>query len=150
MTAKEYLNQLIDMNLRIESLKMVIKICYSKSESTTSNASETASFNTSKNNTSKIEKNVIKAVECKEELENLNAKFIEFAFEATLQINNIENNLLAALLMNRYVCCMTWEQVAEIIDKDVDYTKKELHSKALRDFEKYNPDYPRKTLLLPP
>ena len=79
---------------------------------------------------------MIYVIEKKRELQELVDKQTELISLITKQINMIDNNLYVALLQNRYVNCCTWEETAELIDKDIDYTKKELHSRALKEFEK--------------
>lgn len=136
MTAKEYLNQLININQRIEALELAIEKCYSKAEKVTSAISDTPNVGSRISN--KIEDNVINVIEHKQQIEKLKVSFEQLAYHATIQINRIKDNALAALLMNKYVCGLAWEEVAEKIDKNVDYTKSDLHSKALSEFEKVN------------
>ena len=62
-------------------------------------------------------------------------------FDSTVMVREGEQegavNTYAALLLNKYVCGLTWEQVTDKLGyKNVDYVKGELHSKALAAFEK--------------
>ncbi len=148
MTIKEYLSQLTDIRLRIEAIERSIEKCYSNAEKTTSTTSEVPNH-TLGTTSNKVEENVLKVVEYKQQLESLENQFEEFAFRATCEINKIQDNVLVALLINKYVCGLTWEEVSEIIDKNLDYTKKELHTKALKEFEKMNPNYPSKSPCIP-
>ena len=46
------------------------------------------------------------------------------------------NKLYAALLIDKYISNMTWQEVAEHINKEYDYTKGVLHDRALSNFAK--------------
>lgn len=134
MNAKEYLSQLLNINKRIKSLELTIQKYYCKAENCTSNTSGVPP--SSHSNYSKVESNVINVIESRQELQSLIDKRTELILSITKQINLIDNNLYVALLQNRYVNCCTWEETAELINKDVDYTKKKLHIRALKEFEK--------------
>ncbi len=51
--------------------------------------------------------------------------------EITALISNVEDNTLATLLQDRYVRCMTWEQIANDMGYDITSVIKRLHPKAL-------------------
>lgn len=135
------------MNKRIKSLELTIQKYYSNAEKCTSNMSGAST--SSNSNYCKVESNVINVIQIKQELQSLIDEQTELILSITKQINMIDNNLYVALLQNRYVNNCTWEETAEVINKDVDYTKKKLHSRALKEFEKIL-NRPQKTLLLPP
>ena len=56
--------------------------------------------------------------------------------EITIQIHKMPNKLYAALLIDKYISNMTWQEVAEHINKEYDYTKGVLHDRALSNFAK--------------
>ncbi len=143
MTAKEYLEQLIDIRVRIKALNRKISECRERASNTAAGSSgETTQH--SGENTSKIVRNVENKLELEASLEKIKFEFEQFETRATLEINRLPNNQYTGLLMEKYVNGLTWEQVAEAIDKDPDYTRKVLHSRALAEFEKINPEHARK------
>lgn len=146
MTAKECLLQLTDMRLRIEALENAIAKCYSNAAKATPSYGEGVGVGTSDN---KIESNVERAVEHEAELRDLIDKLEQFQYDLTMEINRIPSNIYVALLINKYICDDPWEVVADKIDKTCDYTQKELHSKALAEFERVVMADPRKPLEIP-
>lgn len=146
MTAKECLSQLTNMRLRIEALENAIVKCYSNAAKTTPGYGDGFVGGTSDN---KIESNVERVVEYEAELTNLINTLEQFQYDLTMEINRIPNNIYVALLINKYICDDPWEVVAVKLDKTCDYTQKELHSKALAEFERVVMADPRKPLEIP-
>lgn len=148
MTAKEYLEQLTEMRVRIKALNRKIAECKERATNTASNAFGEAVQN---NGTisSKIADNMENKVTLEAILNKVKEEFEEFEIRATIEINRVPNNLHSGLLLEKYVNGLTWEQVAEAIDKDPDYTRKDLHSRALASFEETNPEHTRKNPVIP-
>lgn len=133
MTAKEYLYQLTNIHKRIAAIEGVIAECYSRATKVTTSFSDTPSSGTHHGNST--EDSFIKYAEKKESLQALCDELETFAYKVTREISLMTNNTYAALLINKYVRNRTWEQVAEDLGLNTDYTKGELHSKALAAFE---------------
>ena len=146
MTAAECLSQLTDIRRRIEALNETIAKCYSSASKSTPSYGGEAGGGTSDN---RIERNVEKAIEHEHQLQKLTEQFDQFAYDMTLEINRISNNIYAALLIQKYVNGNSWEIVAQKLGYNVDYTKRELHSRALAEFERVVMANPRKPLELP-
>lgn len=139
MTAKEYLEQLPDMRIRIKAFQQ--KICEYKARASDTSAKLTGQHGES--SSGKIERNVDKAIDMEAELKAMIAEFEAFELRAEQQIGRLPTGMYSGLLFNRYINGMTWEEIAEEIDKGVEYVRKELHSKALAEFSLCYPDYPR-------
>lgn len=134
MTAKEYLQQLTNLHLRIAAIEGVIAEYYEKAQGTAAGSSELPpSVMVTDNRT---EDRLIKLAESSEKLQELCDELEVFAYKVTIEINRLKNSTYAALLINKYVRNRTWEQVAEDIGLNTDYTKGELHGKALAAFER--------------
>ena len=134
MTVKEYLNQLPNMQLRIDSLKRSIQICQ---ERATGTGNQFTDISVGQGNSNKIADNMEKKIDFETELLQLVDEFEKFRFRVICQINRIPDNRYVSLLINRYVNNMSWEEIAEIIGyNDVKYVRKILHVRALAEFEK--------------
>lgn len=137
MTAKEYLNQLPNMQLRIDSLKRSIQICQERATGTGNQFTDTV---VGQGNSNKIADNMEKKIDFETELLQLVDEFEKFRFCVICQINRIPDNRYVSLLINRYVNNMSWEEIAEIIGyNDIKYVRKILHGRALAEFEKITP-----------
>lgn len=147
MTAKEYLEQLPNIRLRIRAIKRRIAECDDRATHITSSFSGMPAQH---GGASKIEENMEKKIDLDSELKAIVMEFEAFERRAVLEINRIPDNLQSALLIEKYINGLTWEQVAEAIGKDADYTRKELHSKALTSFDEIIPPDTRKNPVIPP
>lgn len=148
MTAKEYLQQGTNIQFRIKSLERSKEICFSRATKSTPSVSDVPpSMNSG--TSSKVEDNVLDMVDYDEKIDNLTAQFKEFAFRAVCEINRIPNNISATILTNKYINGMTWEAIATELGYDSDYVQKELHGKALSEFDKNNPENTRKSPVIP-
>lgn len=148
MTAKEYLEQLPDLQLRINSLKRKIEVCHERGTDISIHQSDGIHSNTY--GSSKVVNTAENAADLSKVRYLIANEFLAFKSRAVVEINRIPNNLYAALLMDKYVNGLTWEEVAENIGKDFDYTRKVLHSKALESFDKFVPPCTRKNPVIPP
>lgn len=149
MTAKEYLEQLPNIRLRIRAIRRRIAECDDRATHITSNFSGTPSQHNG-GASSKVADNVVAKVELESELDAIAKEFEAFEHRAALEINRLPDNLYSALLFEKYINGLTWEQVAEAIQRDADYTRKELHSKALTSFDEIIPADTRKNPVIPP
>lgn len=143
MTAKEYLKQLPNMQIRIDSLKKSIQLCKERAVGTGIQFSEISSV---QSNGNKIADNIEKKADFESELLQLIDEFEKFRIRVICEINRIPDNRYASLLINKYINNMSWEDITdEIGEKNSEYVRKELHEKALKNFEEINPENIRKT-----
>lgn len=140
MTAKEYLEQLPYMRVRINAMKRKIEECREKASDTSAKING-EHFGSS--SISKIEKNTEKAVDLETELRELVKQFEQLEVRASRAICSLPTSLYSGLLFEKYINGLSWEQVAEAIGKDVDHTRKVLHSKALAEFDRQIPENTR-------
>ena len=139
MTAKEYLEQLPDMRIRIKAIRQRINEFKERASDTAAKLSDQHSSS----GVGKVEGNVMRAVDIEAQLKEIVQEFEEFELRASQQISKLPTGIYSSLLFNRYINGMTWEDIAEEIDKGVEYVRTELHSKALAEFSLCYPDYPR-------
>ena len=139
MTAKEYLEHLPDMRVRIRAMERKIKDCEERASDTSAKLTDQHGSGTG----NKIEGNLDKAIDLETELKTMVVEFKNFELIASQQIGKMPNSIYSGLLFNKYINGMTWEDIAEELDKGVEYVRKELHSKALAEFSNCYPDYPR-------
>ena len=139
MTAKEYLEQLPDMRIRIQAIQRKISECKEKASDTS------AKFSNQRGScdVGKLECNVLKAVDLEAELQAMVEELEKFELRASHQIGKLPTGIYSGLLFNRYINGMTWEEIAEELGKGVEYVRKELHSKALTEFSHCYPENPR-------
>ena len=143
MTTKEYLEQLPNMQIRINAIKRKIAEC--KERATDISIKQASDSQHNGNVTNKIENNMDKKIDLEKELENLKNQFESFEVRVIAEINKIPNSLYSGLLFEKYINGLSWEEVAEVIGKGTEYTRKELHSKALLEFDIYTPENTRKS-----
>lgn len=151
MTAKEYLLQIRDIDKKIASLERSIEQCKERATSITAKFSEIPPQHNG-SVSQKIAINAEKAVDYETDVKMLKEEAEQLKIKISREIDNVPNNTYSALLRDYYVNGLPWEDVAENIDKDSDYTKKELHNKALAMFEKSflkNPQIPTNTPFIP-
>lgn len=142
MTAKEYLNQLPNMQLRINSLRKSIQLCRERAVGTGIQFSDMPPVH---GNGNKIACNTEKKVDFETELLKLADEFEKFRIRVIHEINRIPDNRCVSVLINRYINNMSWEKITEEIgEKNPEYVRKELHEKALKKFEEINPENLRK------
>ncbi len=140
MTAKEYLEQLPDMRVRINAIKRKIAECMERASDTSAKISGERSGSGSRG---KVEKNVEQAVDIEIELRQLVKQFEQLELRASKEICSLPTSIYSGLLFEKYINGLSWEQVAEAIGKDVDHTRKVLHSKALAEFDRLIPENTR-------
>lgn len=133
MTTKEYLGQIRNLDRRIytkieerEALKEIL-------ERVTSTLRERVQI--SKRNT--FEDAAVKLADLENTIGDEINRFIALKDTITKQIDNVEDNLFAALLSQRYLCMKTWEEIADGLNYDL-RTIYKLHDRALKAFDAAN------------
>lgn len=147
MTTKEYLEQVTGIELRIRSLEENIERCRERAEKMTPSYSGSPGGS---GQSDKISGNVGEKIDLEETLKELLHEFKSFEKRVTLEIHRIRNNTFATLLEDKYINGLTWDQITEKLGyMDSDYVRKELHCKALRDFDLTTPENTRKNPVIP-
>lgn len=147
MKTREYLEQATGIELRIRSLEERIMRCREYAERITPSYSNSAGGT---GLCDKISGNVAEEIDLEKTLSELRNEFKGFEKRVTLEIHRIRNNTSATLLEEKYINGATWEEITDKLGyKDCDYVRKELHNKALKDFEIANPENTRKTPFIP-
>lgn len=134
MTAKEYLEQVVDIDTRIKTiddnvreqklkLNTLSAIDYSKDVVQTSKITDVSDLIVG------IEEYISNQSKEKERL-------IDLKSEVTSTINKVRDNILSALLIRKYVMNETWDAIAIDIDKSEALIRKTLHAQALGEVEK--------------
>lgn len=113
MTAKEYLEQIENIDIKIKALAM-----------------QERRLRNRQGNEKSLQ-------ELRELIENLNEEFIELQKKITVEIYSMKNSVYSAILGAKYLSGATWEEIAVMIGySDVKYVRTVLHDKALSEFKK--------------
>ena len=132
MTAKEYLSQYRKLNSEIDSLCEDLQRLRSLSTRTSS-----GQYSPGRKSGCSQEASFVKVTPKIIRLENkINRKTDELLIiqaEIEKAINSVQDGTLCALLRYRYICCLSWEKVAEKLNYSVDYVKGNLHGQALKN-----------------
>lgn len=134
MTAKECLEGLRELNIRLRKLERDIKelraklyslraINYGKERICGGEPSDLAD---------QICKYNEKLEEAKKEWQRMDA----YMDAVDLMIEKIESEKLRALLHERYINCGSWEQVAEVVGVSREWIRKRMHPRAMKEFSK--------------
>lgn len=148
MTTREYLELVVNIDYRINSLKERARLAKAKAEKITANYE---SIGGSGGTSSKIENGVIESLTYEEEISYILKEYDDFRKLVLSQIHRVDDNISATLLEEKYINGKSWKEVAYIFRNlhDSEYVRKEMHSKALRDFDRFNPQSTRKTPNIP-
>ena len=129
MTVKDWLGRGIGIELRIRSLERSKEKSYSMVTSAVAQASGDMVSHSGVSRPS--EEYSLLSAEVDEQLHEWDA----VTAEITKAIGRIGNHVYAALLQNRYVVGMSWEQIADEIGYSDDYVKHGLFERAITAFE---------------
>lgn len=132
---KEYLSQVTDVDLRIDSLKISIQKCRERAEKITSTFSDIP-FQNNGSTSDKVGDNVAEMIDYEKQAYELINQAQRLRIQIISQINEVKNNIYFSLLTDKYISNLTWEETAEQLDKDYIYTKGALHDKAVLEFSK--------------
>lgn len=135
MTAKEYLMRANNIDLEIDSLNISIQKCRERATKITSVFSDLPAQHNG-DVSDKIGLNVAEMVDYTTRALEMMKESEQLKVEIMIQIHKMANKLYAALLIDKYISNMTWQEVAEHINKEYDYTKGVLHDRALSNFTK--------------
>lgn len=135
MTAKEYLLQAADIDLKIDSIRISIQRCREQATSTSSLFSDIPPQHNG-SVSDKIGSNAEKIADYEAQAKEMMIESERLKSEIAGKINLVKNNLYSSLLFDKYISNMTWQEVSEHINKEYDYTKGVLHDRALNEFAK--------------
>lgn len=122
MTAKEYLEQVENIDYRIKSLAMQKRRLKNKCL------------------------NNDRIYELEQDIERAETYYIELQRKVTAEINSMNNHVYATILSMRYLSGATWGEIAQFLGyKDVKYVRTILCEKALNAFQ----NSPSNPLLFP-
>lgn len=125
MTTKEWLSRGRNLQRRIEALEESKAMAYTAATSTTPSAGAGGGG-------SNISRKAERYSELSETVDQERARLDGIMAEITALIAQVEDNTLATLLQDRYVRCMTWEQVAADLRYSTVHVTQRLHPAALR------------------
>lgn len=128
MTAKEYLSQARTLDMRIKSKLQQIE---SLNELATSCTVVYSDMPRNPNHGgSKIEKAVVKIIEVEESLKRDVENLVELKKEIMTTIHSVANVELQTLLEKRYLCFLSWEQIAVEMHYSIQHIYR-IHDEAL-------------------
>ena len=128
MTVKEYLSQARTLDMRIKSKLQQIE---SLNELATSCTVVYSDMPRNPNHGgSKIEKAVVKIIEVEESLKRDVENLVELKKEIMTTIHSVANVELQTLLEKRYLCFLSWEQIAVEMHYSIQHIYR-MHDEAL-------------------
>lgn len=136
MQVKEWLSRAHRIDVEINNIieerdKVFNRAVYARAKT----ERNTESHNRSHKNFS--EPKVISYIAYTDMLDNKIDELYKVKREIVSAIWQVENSTLRKLLFARYIQSKTWEQIAEIINKqDVKWVRTAIHSRALKEIEK--------------
>jgi DNA-directed RNA polymerase specialized sigma subunit len=134
MTAKEYLGQARFLDMRINSK---IQQIASLNELATRCTATISDMPKSPNRGgSRMADAVIKIIDLQEEINRDINKLVELKREIMGVIKAVPNVEYQTVLEKRYLCFITWEQIAVDMNYSMQYTFR-IHEKALKEIEAY-------------
>lgn len=134
MTAKEYLGQARFLDMRINSK---IQQIASLNELATRCTATISDMPKSPNHGgSRMADAVIKIIDLQEEINRDINKLVELKREIMGVIKAVPNVEYQTVLEKRYLCFITWEQIAVDMNYSMQYTFR-IHEKALKEIEAY-------------
>lgn len=129
MTAKEYLLQARYLDNRIASKREQIQNLNDLATKCTSTWSDMPrSQNTGR---SRMADCVMKIIDLEEQISKEMVRLVDLKREISETINKVENDEYKTILEKRYLCLMTWEQIAVDMDYSVMHIHR-MHGEALK------------------
>lgn len=133
MTTKQYLNQVRNLDKRVNAKLDELSSLRALTEKVTASYSEKVQASTSDTFTS----NVAKIVDLEKEIDAEIDRLIRLRERITKEIDNMPSNIYSALLSSRYLEGKTWEDVAEMLHYDERQIFR-IHENALKEFRRIN------------
>ena len=133
MTTKQYLNQVRNLDKRVNAKLDELSSLRALTEKVTASYSEKVQASTSDTFTS----NVAKIVDLEKEIDAEIDRLIRLRERITKEIDSMPSNTYSALLSSRYLEGKTWEDVAEMLHYDERQIFR-IHENALKEFRRIN------------
>lgn len=134
MTAKEYLGQARFLDMRINS--KIQQVASLKELATRCTATISDMPKSPNRGGSRMADAVIKIIDLQEEINRDINKLVELKREIMGVIKAVPNVEYQTVLEKRYLCFITWEQIAVDMNYSMQYTFR-IHEKALKEIEAY-------------
>ena len=128
MTTKEWLSRGRHLQQRIQALEETKAMAYTSATSTTASSGGGGGSN--------ISRKAERYSELSETVDQERARLDSIMAEITALIAQVEDNALATLLQDRYVRCLTWEQIAVEMNYSYVHIVHTMHPKAIKAAEK--------------
>lgn len=133
MTTKQYLNQVRNLDKRINAKLDELSSLRALTEKVTASYSEKVQVSISDAFTS----NVAKIIDLEREINVEIDRLIRLRERIAKEIDNMPSNIYSALLSSRYLEGKTWEDVAEMLHYDERQIFR-IHENALKEFRRIN------------
>ena len=130
MTAKEYLSQARYLDMRINS--KIQQVAALNDLATKATSTLTGMPHNPNHATSTMEEAIAKIIDLQSEINNDIDRLVDLKRDISGIIKAVGNTEYQTLLEKRYLCCLSWEQIAVDMKYDLRYLHK-LHSRALRE-----------------
>ena len=133
MTTKQYLNQVRNLDKRVNAKLDELSSLRALTEKVTASYSEKVQVSISDAFTS----NVAKIVDLEREINVEIDRLIRLRERIAKEIDNMPSNIYSALLSSRYLEGKTWEDIAEMLHYDERQIFR-IHENALKEFRRIN------------
>ena len=133
MTTKQYLNQVRNLDKRVNAKLDELSSLRALTEKVTASYSEKVQASTSDTFTS----NVAKIVDLEKEIDAEIDRLIRLKERITKEIDSMPSNTYSALLSSRYLESKTWDEIAEMLHYDERQIFR-IHENALKEFRRIN------------
>ncbi len=129
MTAKEYLSQARYLDMRINS--KIQQVAALNDLATKATSTLTGMPHNPNHATSTMEEAIAKIIDLQSEINNDIDRLVDLKRDISGIIKTVGNTEYQTLLEKRYLCFLSWEQIAVDMKYDLRYLHK-LHSRALK------------------
>ncbi len=130
MTAKEYLSQARYLDMRINS--KIQQVASLNDLATKATSALTGMPHSPNHATSTMEEAIAKIIDLQSEINNDIDRLVDLKRDISGIIKAVGNTEYQTLLEKRYLCFLSWEQIAVDMKYDLRYLHK-LHSRALKE-----------------
>ena len=135
MTAKELIDEIIDLRNKVSALEKLIKFYDDKSLSIPGQDFTEERVDKSRNFEAPFVKWIYKKIECEEKKERISHVLDEKLYSLSNIIEEIDNDEYKAILIGRYVVFMEWEEIAKQLSYSVGTVYKK-HRQAFAELER--------------
>lgn len=134
MTVKDFFYRGRDLENEIKELKSARREAYELAIGSGAGGFD-EKVQTSRGNLT--ERKILSYIEYSLEIDKRISYLSEYRQKMLMLINKVDNSKYRTLLISRYINCNTWEKIAEDMGYSDVWVRRQLHSKALQEAEKY-------------